>query len=279
MRRGGSIYDSEDYYADAATGARLTPVLEWAVRALDRWRARAVVRATGLAGGKLLDVGAGDGKFMHYMQRLGFEVRGTTVSVRSANAAQSMFGLRLDVTEHLEAELASAPFDVVTYWHVFEHLERPSEHSGCWPSLVRPGGFVVIEIPSVRSIGARLCRRSWLGSDAKHHVNLLDPAALNDLLTEASFLPIRVERFSGKYSYAYLWSGLLGRLYGNRYPCDEILGLLKTPGKLLRSRLLWAANALGAIFYLAPLILTLMLYGVVVDRGEVVRIYARRRST
>lgn len=274
-----SVYDREEYYADSARGARLSPILEWAVRVLDRRRARAVVHTTGLHGGTLLDVGAGDGKFMHYMARLGFAVRGTTASARSASAAKAMFGLDLDITETLDQELAHGPFDLVTYWHVFEHLELPEAHTQWWPELVRPGGFIVIEVPNPRSIGAGVCRRCWLGSDVKYHVNQQDPASILSLLRDTGFDTVRIERFSGKYSYAYLWSALLGRLFGRRYEFDHILGILKTPMRSLKSRPLPTANALLAVGYLAPLILVLMLYGVMTDRGEVLRIYARRRST
>lgn len=274
-----SVYDKDEYYADSARGARLSPILEWVVRLLDRRRARAVVRATRLRRGRLLDVGAGDGKFMHYMRRLGFEVRGTTASRRSASAAKATFDLALDVTESLEQQLAHGPFDLVTYWHVFEHLENPSAHTRWWPELVGAGGFLVIEVPNVRSIGARLCRRSWLGSDVSYHVNQQEPAAIVRGVQEAGFDVARAERFSGKYSYAYVWSALLGRLFGNRYEFDGILGILKTPGRSLKSRPLWTANALAAIGYLAPVILALMLYGALIDRGEVLRIYARRRPT
>jgi SAM-dependent methyltransferase len=249
------------------------------VRLLDRRRARAVVRTTGIRKGGLLDVGAGDGKFMHYMQRLGFEVDGTTASSRSAAAAKRVFGLTVDVTEDLDAALARGPFDLVTYWHVFEHLERPSDHTRCWSRLVRPSGFVVIEVPNARSLGARLCRGSWLGSDARYHVNQQDSAELLRVLHEAGFDPVRTECFSGKYSYAYLWSGLLGRLYRGRYDFDGLLRILQTPGRSLKSRPFWTANALAAVAYLAPAVLVLMLYGRITKQEEVFRVYGRRRST
>ncbi|HEX8946062.1 MAG TPA: class I SAM-dependent methyltransferase, partial [Gemmatimonadaceae bacterium] len=173
-----SAYDADDYYADNATGSRLSPALDGLLRILDRGRVRAVLKNTGLSAGTVLDVGAGDGKFLHFMQRLGFEVSGTTTSKRSARAARTLFGLRLDVSETLDNQLPEAPFDLVTYWHVFEHLhlEELPAHRAQWPKLVRPGGFIIIEAPNIRSIGARLCYRSWLGSDEKHHVNHQPPA-------------------------------------------------------------------------------------------------------
>lgn len=276
-----SAYDADDYYADNATGSRLSPAFDGLLRILDRGRVRAVLKNTGLSAGTVLDVGAGDGKFLHFMQRLGFEVSGTTTSKRSARAARTLFGLRLDVSETLDNQLPEAPFDLVTYWHVFEHLhlEELPAHRAQWPKLVRPGGFIIIEAPNIRSIGARLCYRSWLGSDEKHHVNHQPPATIVATLRELGFDPVRTEYFSAKFSYVYLWSALLGRLFGGRYDFDGIMSILKSPSRMLLKRPLWTINAMAAVLYLAPAILGLMLYALTTGQGEVLRVYAKRQPT
>jgi 2-polyprenyl-3-methyl-5-hydroxy-6-metoxy-1,4-benzoquinol methylase len=61
-----SVYDADDYYADDAFGSRLSPVFDGVLHALDSARARAVAKNTGLTAGKVLDVGAGDGRFLHF---------------------------------------------------------------------------------------------------------------------------------------------------------------------------------------------------------------------
>jgi 2-polyprenyl-3-methyl-5-hydroxy-6-metoxy-1,4-benzoquinol methylase len=72
-----SVYDTDDYYAANSSGSRLSPAFDGLLRIFDRGRARAVLKTTGLSSGKVLDVGAGDGKFLHFLQRRGFQVRGT----------------------------------------------------------------------------------------------------------------------------------------------------------------------------------------------------------
>lgn len=274
-----SVYDTDDYYAANPSGSRLSPAFDGLLRIFDRGRARAVLKNTRLSTGKVLDVGAGDGKFLHFLQRRGFEVRGTTTSQRSASAAQSLFGLRLDVSETLDQQLAHAPFDIVTYWHVFEHLENPSGHLARWPTLVRPGGFIVIEVPNIHSVGARLCSRSWLGGDAKHHVNQQPPEAIIAMLRELGFDPVRADYFSSKASYVYLWSALLGFLFGHAYDFDGIMSILKAPSRMFLRRPFWTVNALAAVAYLAPAIAGLMLYGLTTGRGEVLRVYAKKQPT
>lgn len=273
-----SLYDTNDYYGDNASGSRLSPALDGILRVLDRQRVRSVLRATGLSAGNALDVGAGDGKFLHYMQARGFTVHGTTTSRTSANAARALFGIRLDVTPELDGQLKYAPFDLVTYWHVFEHLDDPSSHARQWPALVRPAGFLVIEVPNIGSIGARLCYRSWLGSDVAHHINHQEPASIRRMLDDAGFDPVHTEFFSAKFSYVFLWSALLGRIFGWRYDFDGIMAILKRPSRMLRARPAWTINALAAVVYLAPAILVAIAYGLATRRGEVLRVHARRRG-
>jgi 2-polyprenyl-3-methyl-5-hydroxy-6-metoxy-1,4-benzoquinol methylase len=213
------------------------------------------------------------------MQQLGFAVHGTTTSTRSARAAEALFGLRLDVSETLDHQLANGPFDLVTYWHVFEHLDDPASHTRQWPALVRPGGFVILEVPNIDSIGARLCYESWLGSDAKHHINHQAPTTIIATLRELGFDPARTEYFSSKFSYVFLWSALLGFLFRHAYDFDGIMSILKAPARTMLRRPLWTINAMAALAYLAPAIAGLMLYGLATGRGEVLRVYARKLHT
>jgi len=274
-----SLYDADEYYSDNASGSRLSPALDGLLRVFDRGRVRAVLKNTGITAGKVLDVGAGDGKFIHFLQQLGWKVRGTTTSERSAGAAKALFGLQLDVSETLDNLLPEAPFDVVTYWHVFEHLTEPTRHTNLWPALVGPGGFIVIEVPNIRSVGARMCYRSWLGSDDTHHVNHQPPSFILGQLRDLGFEPTRTEFFSGKFTYVFLWSALLGFLFGRQYDFDGIMSILKQPSHMMRARPLWTMNALAAVGYLAPVIAGITIYGLMTDQGEVLRVYAKKQHT
>jgi SAM-dependent methyltransferase len=274
-----SLYDTDDYYADTARGSRLSPAFDRLLRIFDWARVRAVVKRTGCSSGRVLDVGAGDGKFIHFMQRRGFEIFGTTTSKRSARAALATFGIRLNISETLDAEVPNGPFDLLTYWHVFEHLGDPPAHTRLWPALVRTGGYLIIEVPNIASVGAQLCYKSWLGSDEKHHINPRAPTLINAALRDLGFEPTRVESFSGKFSYVYLWSALLGFLFRPWYDFDGIVRILRTPSRSMMARPLWTLNALASLAYLAPAIVGLILYGLVTDRGEVFRVYAKKLHT
>ena len=273
-----TLYDTDDYYA-GGDGARLAPVLEPLLAWLDGRRARDLqrqLRPPADRPPRVLDVGAGTGGILARLRDLGVEVHGTTASRTSRDAAARRHGLTLHVATDLPAELTALPFDAITYWHVFEHLEDPEAHVAAWPGMLAEGGFVLVEVPDVDSVGAWLCRRSWLGSDPVHHVNMLSRHEIAALLARHGLRIDRTEGFSLKFTYVFLWSGLLGRIFGRGYDFNTVFDVLKRPLGSLRRRPLRTLNALAAVAYLAPVILPLAAWGCLTGRGEVLRLVIAR---
>lgn len=272
-----SLYDKDDYYLENARGSRLSPALDGLLDLIEWERVFSVGRMLRTKGGAILDVGAGDGRFLHLMRRrYGVRPVGTTASERSAQGAANSFSIRLHVTEELAEPSAEAPFAMITYWHVFEHLRQPQNHISKWHSLLEEGGLLVVEVPNIASIGARLRYQSWLGSDPVHHINHVPPAQLRELIEGAGLRVVGIDHFSLKFSFVFLWSALLGWLFRGLYDFDSIMDVLKRPMARLREAPLATFNAMASVGYLAPVVLTLMLAGVLLRQGEVVRVFARK---
>jgi SAM-dependent methyltransferase len=275
-----TLYDTDDYYA-GGDGARLAPVLEPLIGWLDGQRARNLLlqlRPPSDRPPRVLDVGAGTGGVLARLRDRGVEVYGTTASRTARDAAERRHGLALEVATEIPTALAALPFDVITYWHVFEHLDDPAAHVAAWPAMLAEGGFVLVEVPNIDSVGARICKRSWLGSDPVHHVNMLSRTEIAALLARYG---LRIEKstgFSLKFTYVFLWSALLGLLFGRAYDFDSVFDVLKRPLVSLRRRPLRTLNAVVAVFYLAPAIAVLAAWGVLTDRGEVLRLEITRGS-
>lgn len=276
-----TLYDTDDYYA-ADDGARLAAFLEPLIAWLDGRRARRLLhqlRPPADRPPRVLDVGAGTGGVLAWLRDRGVEVHGTTASRTAADAAARRHGITLHVATDLPDDLAKLRFDAITYWHVFEHLTDPEAHVAAWPGLLAERGFVLVEVPDVDAIGARLCRRSWLGSDPVHHVTMLGRAAIERLLARHGLVVARAEGLSLKFTYVFLWSGLLGRLFGRGYDFDTVFAVLKRPLDSLRRRPARTLNAVAAVAYLAPVILPLAAWGWLTGRGEVLRLVIVRGPT
>ena len=106
----------------------------------------------------LLDVGCGTGTFLRLAKMRGFEVAGTELSHAGAEAARAQ-GLRVHEGEIWEAEFPAASFDVVTCWHVIEHVSDPRRVAEEMHRVLRPGGWLVLATPN---LGDHIFRAAYL---------------------------------------------------------------------------------------------------------------------
>jgi 2-polyprenyl-3-methyl-5-hydroxy-6-metoxy-1,4-benzoquinol methylase len=98
--------------------------------------------------GKLLDVGCGTGAFLREARARGWEAVGTELSHDGAETARAN-GFEIAEGEIWEAEFPSGTFDVVTCWHVIEHVGSPRRLLEEIRRLLRPGGWLVLATPNL----------------------------------------------------------------------------------------------------------------------------------
>ena len=143
----------DEYYAKD-TGARFLGIIEAALRFLKQLRIRSILRLC-RGPGSILDVGCGRGDLIQLFQERGWNALGTQVSRTAAEAARRLRGVEVVIGELPALSLAPQSFDVVTFLHVLEHLDRPGDYLSEARSLLRPGGLLVIEVPNCAGPGPR----------------------------------------------------------------------------------------------------------------------------
>jgi SAM-dependent methyltransferase len=155
--------------------------------------------------GRLLEVGAGKGRFLARARRRGWSAQGLDPSPRQVTAAQARYGIEVLLADLEEAELPERSFDVVAAWHVLEHLRDPTPFLARVRRLLRPGGIFAFEVPNFDSWQARLTSRHWLHLDIPRHLFHYNPDSLEALLGEHGF----AVREQGTLSFAFGPFGLL----------------------------------------------------------------------
>jgi SAM-dependent methyltransferase len=132
----------------------------------------------------VLDVGAGRGGFVESALRAGFRASGIEPSEQGAAAAAHR-GAPVTRASIEDAEIAPASIDVLTMWHVLEHLEVPTAALARVAGWLKPGGVAVIAVPNLDSLQARIGGPHWFHLDVPRHRSHFTPAGLDALLAQA----------------------------------------------------------------------------------------------
>jgi len=111
------------------------------------WRRRWALVKRYAKGKRLLDVGAGIGTFLAQAKVDGWEVTGTEISRSAIAIARERYGIDL-IEGQLEDISTEGQFDLVTMWHVLEHLPSPSHALTHCRGLLKTGGLMVVAVPN-----------------------------------------------------------------------------------------------------------------------------------
>jgi 2-polyprenyl-3-methyl-5-hydroxy-6-metoxy-1,4-benzoquinol methylase len=131
-------------------------------------------------GGRMLDVGCGNGRYLTTMRTLGWDVQGVEFSASGVEACL-MSGLRVHHGDLASAGFADGSFDLVTARHVIEHIPDPHTFMAELARILRPGGRLVIETPSSAALGRQWFNTYWYANDVPRHLLLFSPANLERL--------------------------------------------------------------------------------------------------
>ena len=137
--------------------------------------------------GKLVDVGCADGLFLHLARQAGYQVQGVEMAEGSAAYAREVYELDVFTGELREANFPGRYFDVVTFWHVLEHLHDPLGELREAFRILKPDGLLVVDVPNIASWQARLFAANWRTLDTPRHVYHFSPDTLNAMLARAGF--------------------------------------------------------------------------------------------
>lgn len=137
-------------------------------------------------GGRLLDVGFGDGSFLENARSIGWDVVGVDPDIETVENARER---GLDVYHGSLEVLAgmSNCFDVITMNHVIEHLYDPVASLRECYRLLKPNGYIWLETPNINSLGYSRFQENWRGLEPPRHLVLFNPESLTNALLEVGF--------------------------------------------------------------------------------------------
>ncbi len=145
-----------------------------------RWKRRQI-EALRPQKGRLLDVGCGTGEFLHEMVRHGWHGKGVERDRQAVQFAMNRYRLQVYAGGIESLPDVGEAFDVITMWHVLEHLYSPHQALQKVRDLLRPQGILVIAVPNVESIDARFYGKHWVALDVPRHLQHFSLKTLRQL--------------------------------------------------------------------------------------------------
>ncbi len=138
-------------------------------------------------GCRILDVGCATGAFLAEAQRAGWTATGVELSADMVDVARKEFGVNVLHADLSSESLAPNSFDVITMWHVLEHLIDPVAAIARANELLVAGGKLYIELPNWNSLGRMAKGTSWSQLRPPEHINFFTPRSLASLIGRSGF--------------------------------------------------------------------------------------------
>jgi SAM-dependent methyltransferase len=169
--------------------------------------------------GKLLDVGCGDGRFLRHAKEQGFEVWGIDFDKKSVENVKRNLGIDTVFAMSLEefyeyAKEKNLKFDVITFFEVLEHQDKPREFLEMVKGLLKEGGYIAGSVPNRDRLFVEIDWEYFHGDYPPHHFLRFSKSSLEKALNFSGFKDVEVYKLDRPFIelFPYLEKKLFGNL-------------------------------------------------------------------
>jgi 2-polyprenyl-3-methyl-5-hydroxy-6-metoxy-1,4-benzoquinol methylase len=204
----GKFYESDEYISHSNTKKGIVSRLYQSVRNRTLRQKLELINSRQKKGA-LLDIGCGTGEFANVMKLDGWNVRGIEPGDNAREMAKKNFGLDVQPEEAI-ANIPAGSMDVITMWHVLEHVPDLQGRIQELKSMLKQDGLLIIAVPNRNSHDAAHYGKHWAAYDVPRHLWHFRPQDIRALVTPHGFevkevLPMRFDSYyvsmlSEKYS-------------------------------------------------------------------------------
>jgi len=143
----------------------------------------------------LLDVGCGKGRFLSRVKKAGWAGLGLEPTKKQAEFGIDNYGIKVMTGNIADFMPDGQGFDVITSWHVLEHVDKPVEIISSIRNLLKDNGLLVIEVPNFMSLQSGIGKDKWFHLDMPRHIVHYTKTSIT-LLLESGFNIQKIETFS-----------------------------------------------------------------------------------
>lgn len=224
-------YKSEDYISHTDTKRNLLEYVYHFVREISLKRKLKLINSFQSQSKSLLDIGCGTGDFLETASKDHWKITGIEPNESARQIANSKTNNSIFESGELN-KLKPNSFDVITLWHVLEHLPNLEMHATLLKSLLKPNGTLVIAVPNYKSYDANYYQNFWAAYDVPRHLWHFSKTSISELFKKESMklvktLPMKFDAYyvcllSEKYKSGFMnpfkafWTGWLSNRKAER---------------------------------------------------------------
>ncbi|MBK8599375.1 MAG: class I SAM-dependent methyltransferase [Flavobacterium sp.] len=161
-----SYYESEDYISHTDGNRSLFEKAYQFVKNIALKKKLTLINEFQPSKGVLLDIGTGTGDFLSQAKQNGWQIIGVEPNERAKKIALKKGVSYIDSTSQLEDHSV----DVVTMWHVLEHVPDVNAQIKELKRLLKPTGTIVVAVPNFNSFDAKHYQEFWAAYDVPRHL-------------------------------------------------------------------------------------------------------------
>lgn len=192
-------YKSQDYISHTNTKRNLFESVYHIVRKIAIKRKLKLINSFVNSSKSLLDVGSGTGDFLQSASLNNWTISGIEPNIKAREIANQKTQNAVYKTEEL-LKFKPESFDVITLWHVLEHLPNLDEQLSIFKSLLKENGTLIIAVPNFKSYDAIHYKNFWAAYDAPRHLwhfsrTSISKLAFKENMKVAKTLPMKYDAF------------------------------------------------------------------------------------
>ncbi|QOG03165.1 bifunctional 2-polyprenyl-6-hydroxyphenol methylase/3-demethylubiquinol 3-O-methyltransferase UbiG [Flavobacterium sp. MDT1-60] len=192
----GKYYESEDYISHTDNKRSFFEKAYHFVKNIALKNKLNLINSEQPHKGRILDIGAGTGDFLLTAKNDGWETVGVEPSERAKNIAiQKGISFVNEI-----GDLGNSSFDVITMWHVLEHVPNLELQIEELKRLLKPTGTLIVAVPNFKSYDAKYYNEFWAAYDVPIHFWHFSKKAIQSLFEKVDMklekvLPMKFDSF------------------------------------------------------------------------------------
>ena len=178
-----AYYESEAYISHTDSKESLMDKVYQIIKNYSIKKKRSMINGLTRQKGLLLDIGCGTGDFLASCQKDGWKVKGIEPNDKARDLSEKKLDGGKLVYDDINAFLEShqGKFDVITMWHVLEHVPNLMEYIQQLKLLLKPDGLIVIAVPNFKSYDANYYKKYWAAYDVPRHLWHFSETAIKNI--------------------------------------------------------------------------------------------------